>query len=58
MLKFDYLLTSKYNRDSTDTAETVSVKLAVSDIGKVIEIRPPEKYVDGPKLNGEAVRPR
>jgi len=58
MLKLDYLLSSKYSRDSSDTAETVSVKLAVSDIGGVTEIRAPEKSVEGPKLGGEPVRPR
>ncbi len=58
MLKLDYLLTSKYNRDSSDTAETVSVKLAVNDIGGVTEIGAPERYVDGPKLGGDTARPR
>lgn len=58
MLKLDYLLASKYNPGSGDVAETLAVKLAVSDIGSVDEIPSPETFVDGPQLGGDPIRPR
>ncbi len=59
MLKLDYALSSRYDPGQGDTAETVSVRLAVSEIGGVPEIVPPENFVEGPALGGgNPERPR
>jgi len=59
MLKLDYALTSRYDPGQGDTAETVAVRLAVSEIGGIPEIVPPENFVEGPVLGGGNLeRPR